>query len=355
MKNTIAAANARETFNGSQGCGQSAESKHHMENTQFESTSTKIFAGIDVSKGTLVCSLVDAAESSIKWRQTFINSEEGVSGASLAIEPTGRYGNVLIEQATGAGLTVLLAPGKRAKSFNRSVQPRAKTDPIDSLGLALFANSRPLWAYHLKSEAVDRIDQHLSYRKLLSRTVAAMKLQAQSSPMVAEALLDTVSELQERIAKLDKTIAALVKDDPQFAMIPKLKQVPGFGPVVSTAVVSRLIHKQFTKPAQFVAYIGLDIAVNQSGKRKGQLGLTKDGDGEMRRLLFLAAQSSIRVKDSPFKQQYDRELAKGHAKIQAICTVARKMAQLAWSMVHNQSTYDPLRVYKAPSRETKPN
>jgi transposase len=318
--------------------------------------SSDFIVGIDVSKDNLTCSLVRTRDKSRLWLDNFSNDRAGItrllckapSDAALVLEPTGLYGNAVVQEASAAGRLVLLAPGRCARAYRRSVQSRAVTDPIDSYALALFGNSRKLWQYRLKSRAVDEIDQHLTYRRQLSRTITALELQVRSLPLAAEQIRPLIDDAKVRLAELDKTIARLVKADPAFAMVGKLKAIPGFGPVTSAAVGSRLIHKQFDNPAQFVAYIGMDIGIVQSGKRKGSVGMTKQGDAELRRLLYLAAQASLRVKDSPFKAQYVRLLAKGKSRTQAICAIARKMAHVAWSMVRNQANYDPAKIGKEP-------
>ena len=78
--------------------------------------------------------------------------------------------------------------------------------------------------------------------------------------------------------------------------------------------------------------------------------MTHQGDAELRRLLFCCAKSSLRAKDSPFKAQYEREIAKGLSATAALCAVARKMAKLCWSLHKHNATYDPDRVYQAPKR-----
>ena len=110
-----------------------------------------------------------------------------------------------------------------------------------------------------------------------------------------------------------------------------------------------LVAKRFTHPDQFVAHVGLDIRVQQSGRRKGQLGLSKHGDAELRRLLYVAAMAAARsTKDPTFADRYRRELAKGLPRIAALNAVARKLAKVAWSLVTHGSTYDPERVDTQP-------
>jgi len=125
--------------------------------------------------------------------------------------------------------------------------------------------------------------------------------------------------------------------------------IPGFGEVTAPALAACLLDKQFTHPDQFVAYVGLDIRVSQSGRRRGQFGLSKHGDAELRRLLYLAAMSAGNsTHDRTFAARYEREQAKGLAKTAALNAVARKLAKVAWSIVTHGTTYDPKRVDTQP-------
>ena len=76
---------------------------------------------------------------------------------------------------------------------------------------------------------------------------------------------------------------------------------------------------------------------------------TKQGDAELRRLLYLAARANLRCKDSPFKNQYQRELAKGLAKTSALCAVARKLAKVLWSLHRHGTVYEASRVGTRPA------
>jgi len=314
--------------------------------------------GIDTSKATLQCALRDPVTRGLLWEDSFSNSAAGVASllkrapaeAPWVIEPTGRYSTGVVVAAQQAGRSVLLAPPRKAKAFLASLQSRAKTDKLDSKGLALYGLSQPLAPYPVKEAVVEKIDQLLSARKGLSHSASRLQLQAKELPEAQELLLATVSDLKTRIKALDKTLATLTAQEPKMAIAKQLRQVPGIGAVTATAVASRLTDKAFAHPDQFVAYVGLDIDVRQSGKKKGTRGLTHQGDAELRRLLYCCAQASLRAKDSPFKAHYERERAKGLATTAAICSVARKMAKLCWSLHKHNAVYDPDRVYQAPKR-----
>ncbi len=315
--------------------------------------------GVDVSSKSLSAALcLDPRVDKPIWEMEVPNSVAGINqllartpaSIPLVVEPTGRYSMLVVERANEAGRSVLLAPTRKAKAFLFSLSGgRAKTDKLDGRGLARFGHSRPLLPYRLKSENVDQVDQLLSARRGLAGALSRLKLQAKSLPKAKESLRPSIEALGRELKALDKQIGALVKKEPDFAMAAKLKKVPGIGPVTAAAVVSRLSAKKFTHPDQFVAYIGLDIGVRQSGKRKGDIGLTKQGDAELRRLLYMCAQSTLRAKDNPFKNQYHKEKAKGLTTTGALCAVARKLAHVCWSMHKHQTDYDSERVGKPPA------
>jgi transposase len=317
--------------------------------------------GIDVSKQELVCALLDPATRQLQRQFTVPNSKPGVAqllrelpaDCPWVLEPTGRYSLLAAQQGQAAGRQVLIAPPKAARLFLASVQRRAKTDRLDSYGLALYGLAHRLRPYPMRTPAVEQLSQLLSARKGIARAAAGFKLQLRELPHAQGELLEVVAALQGQLAALDAQIQQLTADTATFPTVRQLEAVPGIGPVTAASVTACLHAKGFTEPAQFVAYIGLDIGVRQSGRRRGNTGLTKQGNAELRRLLYLAAQANLRCKSSPFKDQYERERAKGLAHPAALCAVARKLARLCWSLVKHETPYDAARVHQQPGPQRR--
>jgi len=318
---------------------------------------TNLMLGVDVSKNDLKCALAAPGAETPQWRMVVSNTKEGIgrvlekspATAPFVVEPTGRYSLLVVETALQAGRDVRLAPPRKSKQFISSLPGRGKNDDRDAFGLALFGHATALPPYRIKDEAVDQLDQLLSARKGLSHSLCAMRHQRSELAHAREVLQPAMEVLAQQIKQADKRIAAIVKANPQFAAARRLDAVPGIGPVTAAAVASRLQAKRFRRSAQFVAYIGLDILIRQSGQRKGEMGLSHQGDAELRRLLFLCAQANLRRKDSPFKAQYERERAKGLKSTQALCAVARKLAEVCWSLHRHGGKYEPERVYQSPT------
>jgi len=198
----------------------------------------------------------------------------------------------------------------------------------------------------VKSEPIDTLDQLLAARKgmVIAHTALKQRVRDLPSPAVQEKLAPALDTLAAQIKSIDKEILLRTEQMEGFACAKQLMQVHGIGKVTAAAVTSRLVARHFAHPDQFVAFLGLDVRVRDSGKMRGQRRLTKQGDAELRRLLYLCAQASVRTKDSPFRAQYERELAKGLPKTAALCAVGRKMARLCWSLHKHGTKYDPARV-----------
>lgn len=309
--------------------------------------------GLDVSKATVAAALVDA-DHRLCWERTVPNTPSGI-GVLLrevpaehpwVLEPTGGYSGPIARQAVEAGRCVLLARPREAQAFLRAVQPRAKTDRLDSRGLARYACAVPLQPYPLKTPAMEALDQLLTARQGLAQSLASLKQQRAALPAAASVLGDAIEALEAQEKALDRQIAAQTRAA-QLPGVDRLDRVPGIGPVLATQAASCLHAKRFEHPDAFVAYIGLDVRVRQSGQREGQQALSKRGHAELRRLFYLAAQANLHTKDpqNPFKLQYARERAKGLSSTAALNAVARKLARLCWSLVQHGAEYRPDRVH----------
>lgn len=112
-----------------------------------------IFA-VDVSKDTLVGAYDDRKRPKPLEKQR-PNTTQGIQrllketpeNCCWVLEPTGRYSDLAVDLARAAGRMVLLADPRRAKAHMKGGAERAKTDRLDSFGLADYAASRPMPLY----------------------------------------------------------------------------------------------------------------------------------------------------------------------------------------------------------------
>lgn len=320
--------------------------------------------GIDVSKQSLSYALLDPLTGKLLKEGEVPNTESGVkkllqqspSSSPWVLEPTGRYALLAVRAALAAERRVLMAPPRKARAFLASLQSRAKTDRVDSRGLAQFALSRLPGAglpdYPLKSEAVERVDQLLKARRGLVAARTSLRQRLAELPLAKETLEAAVEGLVAQIEALDEQLAA-ASTETLAPEIERLLKIPGVGPVTATAAASRLKARRFETADKFIAYIGLDVDVIQSGTRRGQNGLTRQGDAELRRLFYLCAQATVMHKNSPFRARYLQERERGRPHTAAICIVARKIARTCWSLLAHDQDYKPDRLFKQSGEQQK--
>ena len=113
--------------------------------------------------------------------------------------------------------------------------------------------------------------------------------------------------------------------------------IPGIGPLNAAALVAAYHRGVFASSDAFVAFIGLDVRLRESGRYKGKRKLTKRGEAEIRRLLYCATQAASAY--SPFKAYYQNQIHKGLPKIAAKVILARKLARIAFSLMQNQTQF----------------
>jgi transposase len=312
--------------------------------------------GIDVSNATRRCTLLATREQPPLWQGEVPNTPAGIAilvrripaASPWVVEPTGRYRDAVVSQGGAAGRRVLLAQPKRAKDFLAAVAPRAKTERLDSYGLARYGLAADLPPVPLKSETMDTLAPWRAARKGISDSLAPLRQRRAALPAAAAALTAAITGLAGEQAARAAQIAALVATEPLTA---RLAAIPGIGPVTAAAVASCLVRKVFDHPDRFVASVGLDVRVRDSGQRRGQRALWKQGDAELRRLVYLCARANVRSKDgaNPFKVQYERERAKGLATTAATGAVARKLARVCWSLARHGTHYEAGRVQTHPA------
>ena len=158
-------------------------------------------------------------------------------------------------------------------------------------------------------------------------------------------LADLAADLRhvdDRIGSLDARIAQGVKDDP---MARRLLELRGVGPLTASALAGALGDgKAFAKGRDFAASLGLTPRQHSSGGKERLLGISKRGDGYLRKLLVHGARAVLRQvkdRDDALSQWLNTLAARKHVNV-ATVALANKTARVAWAIVHNDTAYDPM-------------
>ena len=164
------------------------------------------------------------------------------------------------------------------------------------------------------------------------------------------ACLSIVAQLhaaQTQISGLDKRITQAHRAN---ADSKRLEAIPGFGVILSTAVVATMTDpKAFRTGREFAAWIGLVPRQNSTGGKERRGSISKQGDRYLRRLFVLGAISIVRTaRMRPDKYPWVTELlGRRPTKIVAVA-LANKMARTAWAVLAKGETYRaPIRLSSA--------
>lgn len=303
-----------------------------------------LLIGVDVAKATLAVARSDTDEVATldnedKAIRTWLKSVSGP--VCLAVEATNVFHLTLIERACAAGHAVYVVDGYRLKQYRESIGGRAKTDVTDARLLLRYLKNerdelRP-WSPPPKGYAV--VQRLLRRRALLVQTKTTLRQSLAGLPELGaptQALLRHIARMDALICqRLRKVLAALGWE--QHAR--RCQAIEGVGPVTAAALTLIYHRGPFASADAFIAFMGMDVRVRDSGTFRGRRKLTKRGDPELRRLLYMAAMTARR---SPTWQGfYQHALGRGLSSTQALVALARKLARIAFALLKNASEYQP--------------
>jgi transposase len=180
----------------------------------------------------------------------------------------------------------------------------------------------------------------------LAQHTVSSGIAASARASTLKVLCDQLEHTQTNLAQLEHEIDTLLDTDQGAKGV---QSVPEFGRKMVAVLRAELGDvTRFERADQVVAYAGLDIAVRQSGKWRGEAKLSKRGSGRLRRILYMTAVRCIRLKDSAFGRYYHRLLARGMQPRAALVAVMRKMLLVAYRLLRTAEVYDSTKVCARP-------
>jgi transposase len=304
-----------------------------------------MFAGVDVAQRTLDIAqegdaqvrLIDNRLGPIRrWLQSL------PEGCAIGVESTGNLHQLLVRTAIAAGHTVYVLNARDLAHYARALGRRAKTDRLDAQLILRYLQREHehLHPYLLPSAHQAEFDELIGRRHQVVRARGSLQQSFTTSSRKPRALQRSLRALEALIAELDARMQELVAAEHTLhTAAAHLRTVVGFGPLLSASMAHAITRRPFKKADAFIAYIGYDPRVRDSGQWRGRRILSKRGPAELRRLLFTAAMSACKTKLwQPFYQRYR---ARGLSTTAALVVLARKLARIAFSIVKHNVDFRP--------------
>ena len=294
--------------------------------------------GIDVSKHKL-----DVFQWDSQQHEAIDNTPAAITRwlgqlrpGAIAVESTSDYHLAVVEQALALGIEVYLVNARELAHYRKAVGQRNKTDATDAYLLARYLDRERDQLRRL--HPVSRQAQQLWTLIKRRAKVVEMKKQLRQSLDAVMPVRAVLRSLDELIARIDKRIAKLIGQLGWQRQYQRCLSITGIGPSNAAALVCAYHRGAFASANAFIAYLGLDVRIRESGLYRGKRKLTKHGEPELRRLLWCAAQPA--TTHPPFAAYLERQLDKGLSKIAAKVVLARKLARIAFALMRDETSFD---------------
>lgn len=312
--------------------------------------------GIDISSKTLDYYYSDLTQQVkkgvIQNRQSdiikFLNTHSA-KNFFLVIEPTGTYGDKLVELAHGLGFEIRLANPKRSNKYMEVLDLLHKTDENAAMALCLMGKSPgfKLPLFIPQSELMKQrkqlqvtLNALSKQRRMLSNQIHAMEQRLSPSKLALNALKATLKTLEEQVQLLEQELQQLTDEEiDEFNRY--AQSVKGIGEK-SAALLMLYTNglKFFEKKSQLSRFTGVVTGSHKSGSSVNKKGhITKAGPSLLRACLYNAAKSAKRYNHA-CKALYGRLRSNGKSHKVAMVAVINKLLHQVFAVVKSKTLFD---------------
>lgn len=274
--------------------------------------SQEVFVGIDVGADTLELARHGSVETI-----TFANDEAGIDQLVaqvrawrpqlVVLEATGGWETAVAAGLASGGLPVAIVNPRHMRDFAKATGKLAKTDRIDALTIAHFAQAiRP--QVRKLPDAQERALRELVTRRrqLVEMLVMEKNRRHGTSPSMRARLQPHIEWLQQELATTDEELHRLVRQSPMWRAKDKLLQsAPGAGPVLSLTLLTHLPELGTLDRKQIAALVGVAPLNRDSGKSQGKRSIW-GGRAPIRSVLYMATLRAARC--NPVLREFHQRL-----------------------------------------------
>ncbi len=338
--------------------------------------------GIDSHKDLLAAAWVDDAGRLIEYRP-FQNTIEGHAEivawsqetvcSKVAIEGSGNYGRPLALALIDAGVDVAEVPPQMTAAARKGQRSNTKNDRVDAIligQIALRDNDLPkprptgeiedlrvVVGYRRelvqeRNRAINRLHSDLEqirvgyHRQITTRIGSTKSLQRcrdllakdRTIPaQIARKRINNILALGREIDALGKQIKTIIT-----ATETPLLDIDGIGPFVAADILTEVGDPtRFATKAKFAMCNGTAPLEASSG-RLCRHRLNRGGNRQLNKAIHIAAITQIARPDTEGRRYFDKRLADGKTKREAVRALKRQISDRIWTALNNPPTTPPL-------------
>lgn len=302
----------------------------------------KFIIGVDVAKVELVSYYQDSAQ-----QHTLKNTKPEIqkwlanqpANTALCVEATNIYHLDLVEMAYAHGFDVYIVDGYQLSNYRKGIGGRVKTDASDACLLARFLDREgsSLRPWSPPPAVYGKLQSLLRRRAALVSARTSLSQSWGNESSLKEAFESFAKHFEAFDALIQKRLKVLIKEAGLAEQVARCQKIEGIGFLTAVALVTAFIRGEFKRSDSYIAFLGMDLKVADSGQKSGRRRLTKRGCSEVRRLLHNAAMSASR--SAAWQDVYAHYRNQGKATTQALVILSRKLARVAFALMKNQGEY----------------
>ena len=219
----------------------------------------------------------------------------------------------------------------QVRGFAQALGKRAKTDPIDAMVIAHFAEAAKPDIRPLPDAATQLLAGLVARRRQIIQMIVAERQRQRwlAGKHLQKSIARLLKALEKELSALDQSIDDAVRGSPpepaegRRAKEDLLASVPGVGPVIARTLIAELPELGQLDRKKIAALALLAPWTRQSGRWRGK-SFIGGGRSSVRAALFMGALAAARYNPvlRAFKQ---RLIDAGKPKLVAIIAVARKL------------------------------
>lgn len=305
-----------------------------------------VYVGIDVSKTQLD---IDTYPGTNPKR--FSNDEVGRLAACehlkskqpslIVVEATGGLESPVVALLASNGLLIAVINPRQARDFAKAIGVLAKTDKVDALLLARFAEAVKPPVRPLKPEEALQLDAILTRRRQIIEMITAEgNRQASAAPKIAKQIRQHIVWLEKRLGEANDDLDDMIRSSPLWQHKADIMQsIPGVGRVTATTLLADLPEIGTLSRREISALAGVCPYSRDSGSFRGKRSIW-GGRAHVRAALYMA--SVVASRHNPVIRPFYEKLVKaGKPKKVALVACMRKLLVIINSMLKSDTAWNP--------------
>jgi transposase len=261
--------------------------------------------------------------------------------AYVLLEASGGYEQEAAATLASAGLPVVVVNPRQVRDFAKATGQLAKTDRLDALILARFADAVQPEIRPLPDAAAEELRTLLVRRTQVVGMIAAEKNRLKTAgPAVREHIKAHIAWLEGQRDDLDTELRERLQASPVWREKEQLlRSVTGIGPVASLTLLANLPELGHLSRKEIAALAGLAPIARDSGTFRGRRTIY-GGRAKVRHGLYMATVSA--TKHNPvIRAFYERLIAAGKLPKVALTACMHKLLLICNAILRTKTAWDP--------------